>query len=107
MLLNACYEPVNVEALLSGPGVSQLLLFLMEDDQEVAANAAGAIQSICFQVGGLGRNGLGRIAKEGGYSGRCYGKRDKPGYGCSDWSAGTATPLLWPQACSITPHAHA
>ncbi|PNW87496.1 hypothetical protein CHLRE_02g143850v5 [Chlamydomonas reinhardtii] len=52
VLLNACYEPVNVEALLSGPGVSQLLLFLMEDDQEVAANAAGAIQSICFQEAG-------------------------------------------------------
>ncbi|KAG2441306.1 hypothetical protein HYH02_009899 [Chlamydomonas schloesseri] len=52
VLLNACYEPRNVEALLDTPGVSQLLLFLTESDQDVAANAAGAIQSICFQEAG-------------------------------------------------------
>lgn len=52
VLLNVCYEIVNVEALLNTPGVQQLLLFLIEEDEELQANAAGAIQSICFQEDG-------------------------------------------------------
>lgn len=53
VLLNACYEVQNVLALLETPGVQQLILFLTEeDDEELQANAAGAIQSICFQEAG-------------------------------------------------------
>ncbi|KXZ50315.1 hypothetical protein GPECTOR_17g954 [Gonium pectorale] len=68
VLLNVCYEPDNVQALLETPCVQQLLLFLMEDDEELQANAAGAIQSICFQEGGRrqGVEGAGHVYAKGG-----------------------------------------
>ncbi|GAX84906.1 hypothetical protein CEUSTIGMA_g12327.t1 [Chlamydomonas eustigma] len=61
VLLNVCYEPQNVSALLNTTGVQQLVGFLSDDDPDLQANAAGAIQSICFQP--LGRQ---RVCDLGG-----------------------------------------
>lgn len=49
VLLNLCYEPQNVLTLINRtPGCRLLIDFLLDDDASLQANAAGAIQSICF-----------------------------------------------------------
>jgi hypothetical protein len=49
VLLNLCYEPQNVSTLINRtPGCRLLIDFLLEEDAALQANAAGAIQSICF-----------------------------------------------------------
>ena len=50
VILNVCYEKENVDAILMCGGVEPLVRFLGErKDPDLQANAAGAIQSICFQ----------------------------------------------------------
>eukprot|EP00959_Pyramimonas_sp_CCMP1952_P109178 2283336-Pyramimonas_sp.AAC.1 len=46
VILNACYEKENVDLVLSCGGIKPLVGFLTTEDQELQANAAGAIQSI-------------------------------------------------------------
>ena len=50
VILNICYEKSNVDLVLRCNGVQPLIKFLSHGDADVVANAAGAIQSICFQV---------------------------------------------------------
>lgn len=50
VLLNLCYERKNVHIVVEHGGVPLLLNALESDEQDVQANAAGAIQSLCFQV---------------------------------------------------------
>lgn len=52
VLLNLCYERTNVELFIQHDGASILTDALASSSSDVQANAAGAIQSICFQVGG-------------------------------------------------------
>lgn len=53
VILNVCYEKENVDAILMCGGVEPLVRFLGErEDPDLQANAAGAIQSICFQEKG-------------------------------------------------------
>lgn len=52
VLLNLCYEPTIVTALLQTTGVQQLLSLLSADDDDLQANAAGAIQSVSFVPAG-------------------------------------------------------
>jgi len=52
VLLNACYEPENVEIVLSNGGGPALTKCLESSDEELQACAAGAIQSITYQVRG-------------------------------------------------------
>ena len=57
VILNVCYEKENVDAILMCGGVEPLVRFLGERrDPDLQANAAGAIQSICFQE--KGRNSV-------------------------------------------------
>ncbi|MEW5317530.1 MAG: hypothetical protein WDW38_008818 [Sanguina aurantia] len=66
VLLNLCYEPAIVEALLRTTGVQQLLSLLSADDDDLQANAAGAIQSVSFIPAGraavLGSGGVAALA---------------------------------------------
>ena len=50
VILNVCYEKGNVELVLELGGIQKLVKLLADRDPDVQANAAGAIQSICFQV---------------------------------------------------------
>ena len=50
VILNVCYEKSNVELVLELGGIQKLVKLLADRDPDVQANAAGAIQSICFQV---------------------------------------------------------
>jgi|EP00908_Phaeocystis_cordata_P008762 hypothetical protein len=53
VVLNICYERDNVVRLVNAGGVPPLILFAKDDSQmDLQANAAGAIQSICFQKEG-------------------------------------------------------
>jgi len=52
VILNICYEKENVTGVLKHGGVQPLVGFLRSADQDLQANAAGAIQSICFQESG-------------------------------------------------------
>uniref|UniRef100_A0A7S0UYJ1 Armadillo repeat-containing protein 8 n=1 Tax=Polytomella parva TaxID=51329 RepID=A0A7S0UYJ1_9CHLO len=52
VLLNICHEVKNVQTLIRTPGVQQLISFLTEEDEALQANAAGAIQSVCFLAEG-------------------------------------------------------
>eukprot|EP00966_Prymnesium_polylepis_P014079 325021-Prymnesium_polylepis.1 len=52
VVLNICYERENVQRIIDGGGVPSLIALLGADDKELQANAAGAIQSICFQAEG-------------------------------------------------------
>ena len=52
VVLNICYEKPNVLAILEAGGVSALVMRLAEDDRDLQANAAGALQSITFQEQG-------------------------------------------------------
>ena len=53
MVLNICYERDNVVRLVSAGGVPPLIAFAKDDSHEdLQANAAGAVQSICFQKEG-------------------------------------------------------
>ena len=52
VVLNVCYEKPNVEAVLDAGGVSALTMRLAEDNTDLRANAAGALQSITFQEKG-------------------------------------------------------
>lgn len=54
VVLNICYEKPNVEAVLNAGGLSALVMRLAEDDTDLRANAAGALQSITFQEKGRG-----------------------------------------------------
>ena len=49
VILNVCYEKSNVELVLELGGLQKLVKLLADRDPDVQANAAGAIQSICFQ----------------------------------------------------------
>ena len=53
VVLNICYERDNVVRLVSAGGVPPLISFAKDDSQaDLQANAAGAVQSICFQKEG-------------------------------------------------------
>ena len=52
VVLNVCYEKPNVEAVLDAGGLSALVMRLAEDNTDLRANAAGALQSITFQEKG-------------------------------------------------------
>jgi len=53
VVLNICYERDNVVRLVSAGGVPPLIAFAKDDSHEdLQANAAGAVQSICFQKEG-------------------------------------------------------
>ncbi|KAG6546935.1 hypothetical protein Mapa_011551 [Marchantia paleacea] len=54
VILNVCYEKSNVNLVLESGGTATLVSFLSSDDEELQANAAGALQSICFQPEGRG-----------------------------------------------------
>lgn len=49
VILNICYEKDNVLSIISHKGVPFLLEFVRDADDDVAANAAGALQSISYQ----------------------------------------------------------
>ena len=49
-ILNLCYEVANVAAVLEGGGALLLVACLRRPHAELQANAAGALQSICFLV---------------------------------------------------------
>ncbi len=52
-LLNLCYEASNVVLLLGqGQAVARLVALLAHASPDVRANAAGALQSVCFQPQG-------------------------------------------------------
>ena len=52
VISNLCHERRNVSALLQCGGVGPLKSLLGSADADVQASAAGALQSICFQVRG-------------------------------------------------------
>jgi hypothetical protein len=53
VVLNICYERDNVVRLVSAGGVPPLISFAKDDSHaDLQANAAGAVQSICFQKEG-------------------------------------------------------
>mmetsp|Transcript_7612 Transcript_7612/g.25214 ORF Transcript_7612/g.25214 Transcript_7612/m.25214 type:complete len:334 (+) Transcript_7612:62-1063(+) len=52
VVLNICYEKENVDSVLRCNGIAPLVKFLISEDADLQANAAGAIQSICFQEKG-------------------------------------------------------
>eukprot|EP00753_Platysulcus_tardus_P021101 PLAT8623.2.p1 GENE.PLAT8623.2~~PLAT8623.2.p1 ORF type:complete len:507 (-),score=225.54 PLAT8623.2:120-1640(-) len=52
VVLNMCYERENVEQLLELGGMPLLVKLLAADDEQLAAAAAGALQSICYQASG-------------------------------------------------------
>ena len=49
VILNVCYEKENVLQLIEHKGAPFLLDFVRDADDDVAANAAGALQSISYQ----------------------------------------------------------
>lgn len=51
IILNVCYEKASVALVVQGNGVDTLVSCLTDSNADLQANAAGAIQSICFQVG--------------------------------------------------------
>ena len=52
VVLNVCYERPNVDLVIKCGGVPPLVKALCASDRDLAANAAGAIQSVCFQESG-------------------------------------------------------
>lgn len=50
VILNICYEKDNVATVVRLQGVPALVALLDQSHPDVQANAAGALQSICFQV---------------------------------------------------------
>ena len=51
IILNVCYERASVALVVQCRGVDTLVSCLSDSNADLQANAAGAIQSICFQVG--------------------------------------------------------
>lgn len=51
IILNVCYERASVALVIQCRGVEILVGCLSDSNADLQANAAGAIQSICFQVG--------------------------------------------------------
>lgn len=51
IILNVCYEKASVALVVQCGGVVTLVSCLLDSNADLQANAAGAIQSICFQVG--------------------------------------------------------
>ena len=51
--LNLAYEPQNVAHLVRCKGELALLQLLANGEEEVLANAAGAVQTVCYQVRAL------------------------------------------------------
>ena len=51
IILNVCYERASVALVVQCRGVDTLVSCLSDSSADLQANAAGAIQSICFQVG--------------------------------------------------------
>lgn len=51
IVLNVCYEKASVALVVQCRGVETLVSCLSDSNADLQANAAGAIQSICFQVG--------------------------------------------------------
>lgn len=51
IILNVCYEKASVALVVQCRGVETLVSCLSDSNADLQANAAGAIQSICFQVG--------------------------------------------------------
>lgn len=49
VILNVCYEKENVYRVIQEKGIPMLLNFIKSDEEDVAANAAGALQSISYQ----------------------------------------------------------
>eukprot|EP01051_Picozoa_sp_SAG22_P008862 SAG22_NODE_701_length_7790_cov_3.878689_2_plen_344_part_00 len=52
VVLNICYEKSNVHMFIEAGGISALVTRLAEEDSDLQANAAGALQSITFQEKG-------------------------------------------------------
>ena len=50
IILNVCYEKASVALVVQCGGVVTLVSCLHDSNADLQANAAGAIQSICFQV---------------------------------------------------------
>ena len=50
VILNLCYEKRNVAILLQAGGVAPMVASLQTTDQDLQANAAGAIQSIRYAL---------------------------------------------------------
>ncbi len=50
IILNVCYEGASVGMVMRCGGVVTLVSCLHDSNADLQANAAGAIQSICFQV---------------------------------------------------------
>lgn len=50
IILNVCYERASVALVVQCGGVATLVSCLLDSNADLQANAAGAIQSICFQV---------------------------------------------------------
>lgn len=50
IILNVCYERPSVALVVQCGGVATLVQCLSDSHADLQANAAGAIQSICFQV---------------------------------------------------------
>ena len=61
VILNACYEKVNVAHMLAAGAVTPLLGLLEASEDMVRANASGALQSICYQS-----DGRVRVREDGG-----------------------------------------
>ena len=60
VILNLCYEKENVDLVLLCDGVPPLVRLLSTNDNDLQANAAGAIQSISFQ-----EDGRSKVKEEG------------------------------------------
>ena len=50
IILNVCYERDSVALVVQCSGIPSLVKCLHDSNADLQANAAGAIQSICFQV---------------------------------------------------------
>lgn len=50
VILNVCYERKNVQVVIELNGMNLLTKILDSKNESIQTNAAGAIQSICFQV---------------------------------------------------------
>lgn len=50
-VLNLAYEAANVQHLVRCRGEAALLALLDKGGEEVLANASGAVQTVCYQVG--------------------------------------------------------
>lgn len=61
VVLNVCYEKVNVAHMLSANAIAPLLDLLSSPEDVVRANASGALQSICYQS-----DGRVRVREDGG-----------------------------------------